>query len=568
MLLICGQVNLALGQHLIILGSPEDQKILKRYTVSVRQPDSSSVSLAINNLISELHMDGYFTARAEHPIRKDTNHWEVRLLLGDRYEWAYLSAGNLDPILQEKSGFRERFFLNRPFSYQDIKLLMERVLKASEDEGFPFASVQLAEIEMKGQQLQAEIYYQPGPYITFGKLYIHGTDKVKADFLATQLSIQEGSAYSERKLQQISAKLRSLPYLTLEDTVDVRFQNDEAELHLTLSDRESNQVDGLVNFLPNENEAGKVLLTGRAEIMLNNLMRSGKQFALQWQRLQTASQQLAIAYQHPYFLRTPLQTAFSFQLLKEDTLFLNRKLGLQFSFPLINSGSIGISTEWQTSSLLGEMPASADPFSTQMSDFSTLNIALTFQYSKLDDVLFPSHGFYLSGSGGVGRKRIAAGATESGKEKIWQPYAQIAVRQYHPAGRLFTFYHRFSAAFIESESLFLNELYRLGGIQSLRGFNDNFFFASYYALSNFEARLVLEQERDEQSYLYVFYDQAWLGYKLAENKYNDTPAGLGAGISFTTNAGVFNLAYALGKSKGNAWNLSLSKIHFGYISRF
>lgn len=566
LLLASGQFLPLYGQSLTVVGTDDEQKIIDRYAAPLRQHDSLGVIQAVSRLVSDLQKDGYFQAKAADLSKVDSAEWQVAVTTGPRYDWAFLSAGNLSPLMLEKTGFRERFFLNKPFSYQDIQVLMERILVAAENEGFPFASVRLAEVEIEGEQIHAELSYRPGPYITFGVLHIHGTEKVKADFLATQLRISEGSAYSEKKVNRISSLIRTILFLELTEPVSVRFQNDEAEVHLSLSDRESDQVDALLNFLPNENEPGTLLLTGQAEVSLNNLMRSGKQLSLQWRRLQLETQQLSLTYRHPYLFRTPLEAGFSFQLLKEDTLFLNRKLGFQLSYPTAYGDKWGIDTEWHNSSQLGE--GTLPGISSQLADFNVFNTQLSLEINRLNDALFPSKGIYFSGSLGIGRKVLRNNTTEQVQTEFWQPSAQLSLRQYWRMGNLWVLYHRVTGALVHSEALFLNELYRLGGLSSLRGFNDNFFFASHYALSNLELRLLLEQARDVQSYLYIFYDQGVVGHSLPNDAYFDLPMGVGAGLSLSTRAGIFSFAYALGKTQSTNFNLAVSKIHFGYISRF
>ena len=568
LLLLSGSFATLTGQHLILKASAGEQPLIERYAVSVRQPDSLSIIQALSRCVSSLQKDGYFQADASVPVQTDSNRWESSVSIGPRYEWAYLSPGNLETIMQEKSGFRNRFFLNSPFRYQDIQKLMDRVLEAAENDGFPFASVRLTDVQIENRQVQAEVDYQPGPYITFGPLQIEGTDKVRADFLATQLMIPVGSAYSQKKVDQIPAVIRSLPYLNLNGGVEVSFQNDEAEVHLSLSDVRSSEVDALVNFLPNENEPGTLLLTGRASLLLDNLMRSGKQLSLQWQRLQLESQQLSISYHHPFLFKTPLQADLSFRLLKEDTLFLNRKFAFSLSLPLVNRSMVGLRTELTSSSRLGEVVPGNESSKTQIADLDILNTGFFWRYNRLDDILYPTRGYSLSGTLAVGRKLIASQVGEDEKSAIWQPWATFSLDQYHRIGQLWVLHHSLSAAYLRSELMFLNELFRVGGLNSLRGFNDNFFFASYYAVSNLEWRLLLEQSKNAQSYLYVFYDQAILGHSFPENKYRDIPSGVGAGLSFSTRAGIFNLVYALGRTRTSPFNPSLSRIHFGYTSRF
>ncbi|QNP54213.1 hypothetical protein H9L05_06150 [Hymenobacter qilianensis] len=72
------------------------------------------------------------------------------------------------------------------------------------------------------------------------------------------------------------------------------------------------------------------------------------------------------------------------------------------------------------------------------------------------------------------------------------------------------------------------------------------------------------------SFVFLFLDQAYLQRKLAQGANADAPTGVGAGISFRTGAGLFQLVYSVGRSKQLNQKLALnaSKIHFGITSRF
>jgi len=106
---------------------------------------------------------------------------------------------------------------------------------------------------------------------------------------------------------------------------------------------------------------------------------------------------------------------------------------------------------------------------------------------------------------------------------------------------------------------FSNQLYRIGGLQTLRGFNEQFFFTSSYFISQMEWRLFFEEE----SYLFAFYDQGFLHTERWQ-----LPLGLGGGFSLLTNSGLFSFALAVGRSQDIPFELANMKIHFGYLSRF
>lgn len=121
------------------------------------------------------------------------------------------------------------------------------------------------------------------------------------------------------------------------------------------------------------------------------------------------------------------------------------------------------------------------------------------------------------------------------------------------------FYINFSVAHQSNTQTIENQLLRLGGLKTLRGFNEEFFFASSYVVNQAECRVYFEQE----SFLFVFYDQG-----ILKNQSWQAPLGLGGGFSLRTNAGLLSFAIAVGKTKDAPLDFTNMKVHFGYLSRF
>lgn len=556
------------GQALLLSGSADDLAIVAEYTYTKVHPDSISAQQAINELVAALQKDGYFTAYTS-PLAIKRDIFSAEIFPGRQYRWACLRPGNLDVFMQEKSGFREKFFLGKPFHYDEIAALYEKILKYAENKGYPFASVQLTNVQVTDHQVSATLKYSPGPLITFGELQIKGTEQVKTDFLEAYLGISTGQNYDERKVERIPALIRGIPYLTMTAPVAVTFQNETADVILTLSERKSNEIDGMLNFLPAEGKAGKFLLTGEVNILLNNLAKTGKQLELRWQRLQVQSERLALRYQYPNIFHSALHGGFHFSLLKEDTLFVNRVLSLTTGYPFGRGNRLEAGIKWQGSRLTG-----AGNRTVALADFDILSLEAGYERQQLDDAVFPGKGYVFSLQSGIGKKKmipgiiLSDGSSPESPAASWQQFFHAHLAQYHMLSGNWVLYHKLSGGWLVNNNLLLNDLYRLGGLHSLRGFYDNFFFASRYGLSNLELRLVFEQKPDAYSYIFAFYDQAVLLKNTIDETAKDQPAGLGAGINFTTPAGLFSLAYALGRSEFQDFHISLSRIHFGYISRF
>lgn len=113
-------------------------------------------------------------------------------------------------------------------------------------------------------------------------------------------------------------------------------------------------------------------------------------------------------------------------------------------------------------------------------------------------------------------------------------------------------------------STFQNELFRIGGLKSLRGFDEESIHATGFAIFTLEYRYLLE----ENSYLYLFGEGAYVENVSRNISEYDTPYGFGAGISFQIKAGIFSLSYALGSQKQNPIDVKGGKVHFGIVNYF
>ena len=115
---------------------------------------------------------------------------------------------------------------------------------------------------------------------------------------------------------------------------------------------------------------------------------------------------------------------------------------------------------------------------------------------------------------------------------------------------------------IESNRLFNNELLRLGGINDLRGFDEESIYASYFWTATFEYRYSI----DRNSFFRAFFDQGYFYNKISSTA--DYPYGVGVGVQVQTVAGMLQLNYALGAQNNSGLNFQTGKIHFGIINYF
>jgi hemolysin activation/secretion protein len=114
----------------------------------------------------------------------------------------------------------------------------------------------------------------------------------------------------------------------------------------------------------------------------------------------------------------------------------------------------------------------------------------------------------------------------------------------------------------ESAVFFENEIYRIGGFGSLRGFNQESILTPAYIISTVEMQLRMAGTINT----YLFFDQGLVkGY---DNPDIQVPFGTGFGIQIASAGGLVNISYALGNGMGESMKFSNAKIHLGFTASF
>jgi len=515
----------------------------------------------IDSIQHSFQLEGYLEVFAnEKEIAKDS--LQVSFLLGDKYFWRSISPGNVpseffedfDPLTQE---------------YISASNWMRNVIREAENKGFPFAQVKLDSIHRNGNELSAVFNYDSGPLIRWDSVKVAGDTRTQERYLQHITGIRPGMPFSQKQLDEANQALSRSPYFVQMQPPVIDFQIKKAQPTFTLRDRNTNMLDGIIGLLPNANEPGRMLITGQLDLELYHLGGKGRDVAVHWQRLNVETQSLDISAKESFLFNSPLDISVGFSLLKQDSTFLNRNLSLDFGYHLTQDSYLRFFTRRQFSNVLDTQAYGDVTELPDVADYRWNQYGLGWTWNKLDSPYFPRRGFKVSSEVALGNKRIL--------ENTGFPpevYANLDLNspQYLGKGEIekhifirptWGMWFRGSAGFTQNQNLLLNDLFRLGGLKSIRGFNENFFFARSYAYLTMEQRLFF----GENSFLMVFAD---LG--ILENPYFaqsiDNPVSFGAGINLDTGSGVFRFIYGVGKSNLQPLQFSYSRIHFGYLARF
>jgi outer membrane protein assembly factor BamA len=539
----------------------------------------------INKLPSLLLGKGYSAASIDE-VSLDTAAAAISLYVGDAFHWAYLRTDSVEKKILDAVSWNKKNFDRKPVNLAELEAAQQKILAYMENNGYPFASVEVHNVEMKDQLLYADLVINKGPLYKIDSIRNQGTARISSGFLQHYLSIKNGSTYKKQRLLDVSKKLSELPYLQEKQPWSLTMLGTGSILNLHLIPKKSSQVNVLVGFLPSNSQTvnNKLLVTGEATVNLKNSLGGGETIGLNWQQIQVKSPRLNLAFTQPYLFNTPFGVDFSFDLFKKDSSFVNIGImaGLQYSVSSNQTGTVFIQNLRTNLITVDTMTIKLTRRLPEQADLSSVNIGFNYQVSATDYRFNPRSGneFEISASAGtktIKPNEVISKLYDSGDPgfkfgslydtfqlKSYQFRVKLSAAHYFRLTRTSTIKAAVNGGWFQSPDIFRNELFQIGGYKLLRGFDEESIFASQYAVGTTEYRYLL----GTNSYFFLFADVGFTKNTSLSRAISNTFIGAGLGMAFETKAGIFNISYAAGKRDDSKLNLRQSKIHIGYVNYF
>lgn len=518
--------------------------------------------------VDDYQAAGYLTFSVDS-ITEDTNTFHVYLFAGKQYDIHVISVSD-ENLKQAGLGNALRYVKDGKLSLENYPTFSRKMIRYYENSGFPFAKVYLDSITIENEQISANLQMEKNSFVTFDSLILRGDVKLSKSYLYPYLGLRRKKPYNESRIRQIPAKIAELPFVTEARPSGIEFIEDKAYLYLFLNKVKTNQFDGYIGLVPVDETSGKVALSGELNLKLNNVFTLGESIGLLWRSPERYSQYLNVTANFPYLLWTPFGVGVDFVLDKTDTSYLNMNyvVSLQYSFQ--GNNYIKIYYDHTTSNILNANLLVIDIDDPSYMDYKKSLYGVEVAFRKLDYLYNPRKGFSILLNGSAGKRSIVKNskAEEELYEGLEMSHARYRVtgdiRGYIPMHPRWVLVLDAKSGLLLGPKLFMNELFKIGGIYTLRGFDENSILASSYLIGTGEIRFIFARK----SYVNVFFNGGWYERNVVGNYLTDIPFGFGVGVAFDTRAGIFNLSYALGKQFDNPISFKSGKIHFGILLNF
>lgn len=563
-------LNLTAQNFSLKIISPEAKSEVTKLNYRKKFAAKDGVNKEIENIILTLQYKGYLLASVDSSY-SEGNTTTALISEGKLFKFAYLKLGNLNPNLASKLGISEKLFFNKAFKYGEVARSFEKIISYYETNGYPFASVTIDSVVTEKDFVKGVLNVEKNKLFKIDSIKIIGTAKVNRGFLNRYLGIKENMPYNEDILKTISQKVKQLPFVLEKRTQEVRLSDKTNKLLLFLDKKEASQFDGIVGLLPDANTK-KTVITGDVKLKLvNGIFKNGETLDMEWRRLQSQTQDFKGQVIYPYLFGSPIGVDYSIKIYRKDTSFIdiNNNIGLQYYFHGLNN--VKLFYKQRNSNLISNSGLAYVTTLPDYADISTKSYGIGLFLEKLDYRFNPHKGVSLNLNGQTGNRTIKKNININ--ELVYKDLLLRSLQfQFDLATALYIDLHRNNvlkfgiqaASVFGNSTIFKNELFRIGGLKTLRGFDEESIYVSSYVIPTIEYRFLFAKN----SNLLLFAEGAWYENNSNHQYIKDIPMSIGGGINFDTKAGILSLNYAIGNQFGNGFDVRSGKIHFGLTALF
>ncbi|MBT8253939.1 MAG: hypothetical protein HKN00_04210 [Flavobacteriaceae bacterium] len=515
-----------------------------------RHADFQSLSNAIDSTFIRIQRLGYIDCELIETAKINDSTFHSKLNLNRRFDTIYiyypknvLSASDLALI----SDSVESDFFVLPILRLEAALTTLNSILANR--GKPFLSLRLSDLKKESGLLIARLEINQTEKRTIDKIIIKGYERFPKSFIRHYLKIKSGTEFNLGAIRKKSEQLNNLPFANQIREPEMLFTADSTTLYFYIEKTRSNSFDGFLGFGTND-ETNKLEFDGYLNLNLVNSLNFGESLQLNYKSDENDQQTLNVSARLPYLFRTPLGTEVRLNIFKKDSSFTTVSQSFDLFYQLNPNQKLFVGIEaLQSNNLLENTTAN-------IQDLKSNFVNLKYEWLKAqgNSPLFP-YSFRLNAGLGIGRRTINT-------EKVEQQRFNLDVFRIFNLNTKNSIYLRLQSAGILSDDLYDNELLRLGGINSIRGFEENVLIASLHAVLNTEYRYQLNQT----IYIHSIFDAGYLENDLTQSR--EKLFGFGFGFGLITRAGLLKFNYANGKIEGQNFKLANSKIHISLNAVF
>ena len=536
-------------------------KFKAKDTISQPTIDSLNLNTTFNNYLNlkneadtlhyYLESIGFIENEMHSLEKKNDSTYVVFYHLGSKYKSIQLFYSKKDfskrELLQVSKKVTDTYFI---LPFHAIKPAIEKLNLLKTENGNVFARIKLENITKKRKSLFADVKLVKGNSRTIDSIIVKGYDKISRSHIKYYAGIRKGKEFNKSKLIEKNNILNSLGFVSVTKPPEILFKKDSTVVYLYLKKEKNNLFDGILGFATDE-ISQKLIFNGYLNLELNNNLNFGEQFLLNYKADGNDQQKFRARLTLPYLFSTPFGLITELKIFKRDSTFSTSDQLIKVKYQISPSSKTYLGYKsYESSNLRKDNSLYID-----VEDYTSSFLLTGVSYTKTqNNILFPlKTEIYLDSE--IGSKK-----TKNTNET--QVRASLMFHNIFNLNYKNSIYIKNNTKLLNSENYLTNELFRFGGINSIRGFNENSIDASFYSVLNSEYRYQFNQD----IYVHSIIDFAYFENKIIALKQKLYSFGVGIGLQ--TGTSIIKFSIANGNAENQNFSFSNTKIHIGISSKF
>ena len=543
---ILGQEN----ELILVTNDTIQNRIVSEIYYTKKHLQKKDVLDEINRILEQVKKRGFFTARIDS-ISKADKTFSAHIDLGKKTN-KIIIINKLNPEERTKlygaPQTSESAIDSIKIKTNEFDEFTNQLLKQIDKLGKSFSEISYINPILKNDTLIIELTISDSSNRTIDKVIVRGYNAFPEKFISNYFLINTKTVFSKQKLKTISTLTNRLDFIKENKAPEVLFKKDSTHLYLFFDKLGTSSFDGIVNFSSKENGKG-LLLNGNLDLKLNNAFNSGEKFEIIWNKVSDEKTDFKINSYVPYLFNSKFSTTLEFNLYRQDSTFINTNFKFNTDYSINQRSHASVLYRSENSNYL------LNTLNNEITSYSNYFIGLGYQMKKL------STSKLYDFNKGV-KLNLIVGKRKTSLESINQLKLHFSVftnLQINDKGYLAI---KNESGLLTSKNYLLNELFRIGGANSIRGYNEQSIFTNGYSYSNIEFRYLL----DRSSYLYSITDLG--AYKESSTKKIKKLLGIGAGYQFKINNNFVNLGYVISTNSRTNTKLNNSRLVIKWTSFF
>jgi hypothetical protein len=445
---------------------------------------------------------------------------------------------------------------------KDTELFLYHTLQKLELNGFALAKLKLSNFRKENDKLFAELNFDLEKQRYLNSIVIkfprnNSTEKFPSGHFSQINRKYKNKIFNKEITNKIYNDFEKFNFINQVKYPEILFTKDTTKIYLYIEKKKSNVFDGFIGFSNNENK--KITLNGYINILLENILNTGEELSLYWKNDGNKQKIFKAGIDMPYLFKSPLNLKTQIQIFKQDSTFQNTKTNVDLGYLISYNCRIFLGYQSTESSDI------QNTNNKSISDYNNSFITTSFKYSKFEsrNLTFPNKA-KIEFTAGFGKRNTNSSSETTENSSQFQITLDAMYNFYLNKSNYINI--KSQNYFLQSQNYITNELFRFGGLNSIRGFEENSLQAKSIHSILTEYRYLISQNLYIHSIAdYCIYIDPFSNKNERNNK---NLIGIGVGIGVQTKNGLLKLTLANGSSENEEKKFYNTMINICYNVKF